>query len=68
MSTIKRLYEKFQPSHYDVFIDIDREKKTITGNTTITGNASEPQISVNQKFLTISSVQIAGEDVPLHSK
>lgn len=64
MSTIKRLYEKFQPSHYDVFIDIDREKKTITGNTTITGNASEPQISVNQKFLTISSVQIAGEDVP----
>ena len=64
MSTIKHLYEKFQPSHYDVFIDIDREKKTITGNTTITGNASEPQISVNQKFLTISSVQIAGEDVP----
>ena len=53
MSTIKRLYEKFQPSHYDVFIDINREKKTITGNTTITGNASDRQISVNQKFLTI---------------
>ena len=64
MSTIKRLYEKFQPSHYDVFIDINREKKTITGNTTITGNASDRQISVNQKFLTISAVQIAGEDVP----
>ena len=64
MSTIKRLYEKFQPSHYDVFIDINREKKTITGNTTITGNASDHQISVNQKFLTISAVQIAGEDVP----
>lgn len=64
MSTIKCLYEKFQPSHYDVFIDINREKKTITGNTTITGNASDRQISVNQKFLTISAVQIAGEDVP----
>lgn len=64
MSTIKRLYEKFQPSHYDVFIDINREKKTITGNTTITGNASDRQISVNQKFLTISAIQIAGENVP----
>lgn len=64
MSTIKRLYEKFQPSHYDVFIDVNREKKTITGNTSITGNASERQISVNQKFLKISSVQVAGEDVP----
>ncbi|MCI1975164.1 MAG: M1 family metallopeptidase [Limosilactobacillus sp.] len=64
MSTIKRLYEKFQPFHYDVFIDVNREKKTITGNTSITGNANERQISINQKFLKISSVQVAGEDVP----
>ncbi|MBD7894703.1 M1 family metallopeptidase [Limosilactobacillus sp. Sa3CUN2] len=64
MSTIKRLYEKFQPSHYDIFLDINREKKTITGKTTITGNASEQQISVNQKFLTVSSVKVGGKDVP----
>ncbi|MBB1063316.1 M1 family metallopeptidase [Limosilactobacillus fastidiosus] len=64
MSTIKRLYEKFQPSHYEIFLDINREKKTITGKTTITGNASERQISVNQKFLTVSSVKVAGKDVP----
>ena len=64
MSTIKRLYEKFQPSHYDIFLDINREKKAITGKTTITGNASEQQISVNQKFLTVSSVKVGGKDVP----
>ncbi|WP_429971691.1 M1 family metallopeptidase [Fructilactobacillus sp. Tb1] len=56
MAEIERFYDTFQPEHYDVFVDVDREKKTITGKTTITGNATQSEIAVNQKFLVIDEV------------
>ena len=64
MTANKRLLETFQPEHYDLYLDIDRGKKTISGRTTITGYASQSQIAVNQKYLHVNSVQIAGQDVP----
>ena len=56
MATIERFYDTFQPDHYDVFLDINREKKTISGKTTITGNASDDQIAINQKGLNIKRI------------
>ncbi len=56
MAKTKHLYEYFQPSHYDIFLDIDRQKKVINGKTTIKGNAKAKSIAVNQKFLNIKSV------------
>lgn len=50
MAKLERFYNTFQPDHYDVFIDINRAKKTINGKTTITGNATDPQIAINQKI------------------
>ena len=64
MTANKRLLDTFQPEHYDLYLDIDRGKKTISGRTTITGHASQAQIAVNQKYLQVRSVQVAGQDVP----
>jgi aminopeptidase N len=64
MTANKRLLETFQPEHYDLYLDIDRGKKTISGRTTITGHANQAQIAVNQKYLQVKSVQVAGQDVP----
>lgn len=59
----KHLYETFQPAHYDLFIDVDRGTKTITGKTTIQGEAKAANIALNQKYLKISSVQADGQTV-----
>lgn len=64
MAESKRLYNDFQPDHYDVYLDINREKKTINGVTTITGHAKQEQIALNQKYLSIEAVQADGVDVP----
>ncbi|MCC4343894.1 M1 family metallopeptidase [Limosilactobacillus reuteri] len=63
MAKLERFYNTFQPDHYDVFIDINRAKKTINGKTTITGNATDPQIAINQKNLQVTSVQAAGQEL-----
>ncbi|GAJ26891.1 lysyl aminopeptidase [Liquorilactobacillus sucicola DSM 21376 = JCM 15457] len=64
MAELKRFYNMFQPTHYDIFLDIDRESKKITGKTTITGTAKEQNISIHQKDLEILSVQLDGQSLP----
>ncbi len=64
MSEIKHFYETFHPAHYDIFIDIDRDAKTISGTTKINGDAKEKTVSINQKYLNIKSVEADGETVP----
>ncbi|UQS84860.1 M1 family metallopeptidase [Apilactobacillus apisilvae] len=63
MEKITRLYSKFQPEHYDIYVDVNREEKTITGKTTIQGNASEKQIAVHQKGLKVSSVKSSNNNL-----
>ena len=60
----KRLLDAFQPAHYDLYLDIDRAQKTINGKTAIRGHASQAAIAVNQKYLSVASVQADGQDVP----
>ena len=60
----KHFYETFHPEHYDLFIDINRAQKTINGTSTITGEALENTILINQKYMEIASVTSAGKDVP----
>ena len=60
----KHFYETFHPEHYDLFIDINRAQKTINGTSTITGEALENTILINQKYMKIASVTSAGKDVP----
>lgn len=64
MADSTRFYEKFQPVHYDIYLDIDRAAKHFKGITTIKGNAVDTKITLHQKFLNVASVQADGQDVP----
>lgn len=64
MADSTRFYEKFQPVHYDIYLDIDRVAKHFKGITTIKGNAVDTKIALHQKFLNVASVQADGQDVP----
>lgn len=68
MAENQRLYDVFQPDHYDVYLDINRAEKTIAGTTTIDGHASQPVIKINQKFLHINDVTVDNKQVPFTIK
>ncbi|MCT2910417.1 M1 family metallopeptidase [Weissella confusa] len=60
----EHFYKTFQPSHYDLYIDVNRGTKVISGRTTVSGEAKATEISVHQKYLTITSVtDEAGQDL-----
>lgn len=60
----KRLLDDFVPQNYSIYVDINRQKKTIVGKVTMTGHANQQQIAINQKFLKIDSVQVDNQPVP----
>ncbi|WP_334330457.1 M1 family metallopeptidase [Companilactobacillus sp. HBUAS59699] len=64
MTGITHAYDTFQPTHYDIFIDIDRGTKQISGKSVIDGDAQQKDIFIQQKNMEISSVQADGKDVP----
>ena len=47
MGQVSHLYDLFQPKHYQIYLDINREKKTFTGVTKISGNASQKEIALH---------------------
>lgn len=61
---VKHFFVTFCPEHYDLFISVDREAKTISGTSKITGEAQEEQVLINQKFMKISDVRADGQKVP----
>lgn len=63
MAELTRFYNTFQPKHYEIYLDIDRESKRISGKTTITGTAKSETIAIHQKDLMISAVQADEQDV-----
>jgi aminopeptidase N len=52
----EHFYETFHPEHYDLYLDVNREAKTIAGRTTITGDAERETIAIHQKSLSVSAV------------
>lgn len=67
MGQVSHLYDLFQPKHYQIYLDINREKKTFTGVTKISGNASQKEIALHQKFLNILDVKVNGNSTDLNS-
>ncbi|CAK8053528.1 M1 family metallopeptidase [Eupransor demetentiae] len=63
MTSIPRLLETFKPQHYDLYLDINRQNKTIKGETKIQGQAKQADIALHQHDLVIESVQVAGQDL-----
>ncbi|MBC7746754.1 M1 family metallopeptidase [Pedobacter sp.] len=68
MQTVPRLYNTFQPSHYDLSLTLNRDKRIFNGTVLITGDLllSDTSIFVHTKDLTITSAQIDGIDVETH--
>ncbi|QVI35125.1 peptidase [Lacticaseibacillus chiayiensis] len=64
MRRAAHFYETFQPSHYDLYLDINRETKTISGKTSIIGEAKQANIAVHQKYMKIESVEANNQAVP----
>ncbi|MEX0380310.1 M1 family metallopeptidase [Leuconostoc sp. MS02] len=64
MDELTRFYNTLQPNHYDIYLDIDRSSKKISGKTTISGIAQDSKIALHQKDLSVSAVQVAGQPVP----
>ena len=62
---VTRLYEQFQPEHYDLTLDIDRDAMSFTGTVVIkgkkTGRPSE-RLTFHQKGLKITSATITKHD------
>lgn len=64
MAELTRFYNMFQPNHYDIYLNIDRSSKTISGTTTISGVAQTSKIALHQKDLSVNGVQVDGQSVP----
>lgn len=63
MTALKHFYETFQPTHYNLYIDVNRATKLISGTSTITGDAKETTVLIHQKFMTIKAVTADGKPV-----
>lgn len=63
MKTVEHFIETFVPENYNIFLDIDRQSKTFTGNVAINGEALDNRVSFHQKDLTIQAVLLDNEAV-----
>ncbi|MDF7637824.1 M1 family metallopeptidase [Leuconostocaceae bacterium ESL0958] len=64
MAAITRLYDSFQPAHYDLYLDISRQDKLIAGQTTIFGTVSQTDLALHQHDLNILTLSVNGQEVP----
>lgn len=63
MIFLSHLYDLFQPKHYDVYLNINRQAKHFHGRSVITGHASQKDILINKKGMQISEVKANGKSV-----
>ena len=64
MQTVSRLITQFVPEHYQLSLDLEREKRTFGGIVTINGTTvnDAKTVSVHTKDLTITSATIDGKE------
>lgn len=63
MKTVEHFIDKFVPENYNLFLDINRQEKTFSGNVAISGEALENVISFHQKDLTLVSVLLDNQNL-----
>src|SRR3989344_321154 len=62
---VKRLFEQFQPEHYELSIEPDVESMTFSGSVTIRGRKVGPpsqRITLHQKDIRVSDVKVIKHD------
>ncbi|MDX2775872.1 M1 family metallopeptidase [Streptomyces caniscabiei] len=64
MQTVSRLITQFVPEHYQLSLDLEREKRTFGGVVTINGTTvgNATTISVHAKDLAITTVTVDGKE------
>jgi len=61
MQTVSRLIDNFIPTHYDLSLTLEREKRTFSGVVTLNGSALQDKtITVHAKELTIETATVDG--------
>lgn len=65
MQTVSRLYQNFQPSHYNLSVELDRKKRQFSGSVTIQGSRSSQKgdIILHAKDLEIHNARVNGQSV-----
>lgn len=63
MKTVEHLIETFVPENYNIFLDINRQTKTFTGNVAINGEALDNHVAFHQKDLDIKSILLDNEAI-----
>lgn len=63
MAKAKHFIETLVPEHYDLFINVNRENKLISGKSVIKAKAVEPTVMVHEKYMDIKSVTADGQKV-----
>lgn len=61
MRTVERLYESFKPDHYKVGFDLSQADHRFSGQVTISGHGSGPQIKLHAKDLQLTKLKINGQ-------
>lgn len=62
---VHRLVTEFQPEHYDLHINPDREAKTVTGTVVVTGQKKgrpSRRLTLHQNGLTVTKVTVIKHD------
>ena len=63
MKTVEHFIEKFIPENYNIFLDVNRQEKTFSGNVAISGEALDNVISFHQKNLIIASILLDNQSL-----
>jgi len=65
MKKVRRLYESFQPEHYALYIDPDRDSRKVAGNLTVKGlkkGRPSQRVTLHQNGLKVQSATITRHD------
>ena len=64
MQTVSRLYETFQPTHYDLTLTLNRTQRDFSGSVTVTGTRTPgAPITLHAKDLTITNAAVNEDKV-----
>jgi aminopeptidase N len=64
-TNVARLFEQFQPEHYNLRLDLDRDNMTFSGTVTVTGKKTgrpSQRLTFHQKGLKVSSAVVTKHD------
>ncbi len=67
MGQVAHLLDVFVPKNYQLYFDINRQTKKISGVTKISGRALKTDLALHQKFLNIKTVKVNGQAVAFTS-